>query len=108
MNLETRFAEQMKHMIGITAQLHDDKISPILMNHPFKQLVNLNENENILLADLQHELIAGEKSAVVGTIAQSHYLLIRPKYQFGLPAGRHKYIDKLDNILWEDRVYKSD
>ena len=62
LNLQTKFIEQLKHMIGITAQLHDDKISPILKNHPFLQFINLDGKEPIFLTDLDPDLIAGRVS----------------------------------------------
>ena len=62
LNLQTKFIEQLKHMIGITAQLHDDKISPILKDHPFLQFINLDEKEPIFLTDLNPDLIAGRVS----------------------------------------------
>jgi len=99
LNLQTKFIEQLKHMIGITAQLHDDKISPILKDHPFLQFVDLDENEPIFLTDLNPDLIAGEQIA--------DYLFIRPSYRFGLAKDRHKYLDTFDTILWQGRKMKS-
>lgn len=99
LNLQTKFIEQLKHMIGITAQLHDDQISPILQDHPFLQFVNLNEDEPIFLTDLNPDLIAGEQIA--------DYLFIRPSYRLGLAQNRHKYLDTFDTILWQGRKMTS-
>jgi len=100
LNLQTKYIEQLKHMIGITAQLHDDKISPILENHPFLQLVNLDEEDaEIFLTDLKPDLISGEQIA--------DYLFIRPSYQYGLAKNRHKFLDTFDTILWQGRNMKS-
>jgi len=99
LNLQTKFIEKLKHMIGITAQLHDDQISPILKDHPFLQLVNVDENQTIFLTDLKPDLIAGEQI--------SEYLFIRPSYRFGLAKNRHKFLDTFDTILWQGRKMKS-
>ena len=125
LNLQTKFIEQLKHMIGITAQLHDDKISPIIKDHPFLQFINLDEKEPIFLTDLDPDLIAGRVSRTnhpsrfTSSSVKSYretltkgeqianYLFIRPSYRFGFARDRHNYLDNFDAILWQGRVMKS-
>ena len=74
-----------------------------MKNHPFLQLVSLDENQKILLTVLPREHIYG----TVFSDEISGYLFIRPSYRFGLAHMRHKLIGDFDTILWEGRNKKS-
>ena len=97
-----------------------------MKDHPFLQLVNVDENQTIFLTDLKPDLIAGrvsrtnlwpkfmslsvsesDRETLIKGEQISEYLFIRPSYRFGLAKNRHKFLDTFDTILWQGRKMKS-